>query len=84
MIMQLRMPVDRIDTDQSVIVILDDGRRVHIHGSGEISVYTAEHRLGNEDYSLRLPSVEYVAANCDAKNATMGHGHVTITVEHRH
>jgi hypothetical protein len=83
MIMQIRLPRE-IETDQYATVVLDDGRRVSMSGDGRIYVYGRPDQLGNEDYSLELPSVTYIAQKCDNREGRLGHGHVTITVEHRH
>lgn len=81
--MQIRLPRE-IETDQYATVILDDGRSVSISGDGRVYVYGRADQLGSEDYSLELPAVEHVAANCDNREGRLGNGHVTIQVEHRH
>ena len=73
-----------IESDQGVTVVLADGRRVSISPSGTVYVYSHEHQLGNEDYSLDLPAVEYVATHCNNREGNTGHGTVMIPVEHRH
>jgi hypothetical protein len=81
--MQIRLPHE-IETDQYAVMILDDGRRVSVSGDGRVYVYARRDQLGNEDYSLTLPTVEYVALKCDNREGAPGHGRVVINVEHRH
>lgn len=82
-VMKIHLP-GTIESDQGVVVILDDGRKVHIWPDGSISVYAREDQCGNADYELDLPSVEYVQTNCSDREDVTHNGHVMIRVEHRH
>lgn len=82
--MKVQLPGE-IEASNGVSVVLDDGRLVHISGDGTVCVARSADALGiSQEYSLVLPAIEHVVAECDAPLAETGNGHMTITVEHRH
>lgn len=64
----------------SVELTLDDGRYVEVSGDGAVRVYG----LDRGEYTLTLPTIADVAAQCDVREDAYANGHMTITVEHRH
>jgi hypothetical protein len=80
--MEIQLPRN-LEARQATL-ILDDGRRVDVSGSGHVYVSRSATQLGGEDYTLVLPSVEHVVTHCDASEDAYANGHMTIEVEHRH
>lgn len=88
--MKIRLPqtvevsIHEVDTT-SVRLTLDDGRTMRVSGTGHVTVYAPGRVLGSEDYSLDLPTTEWVGEHCDNPSGDYTRtGHATIEVEHRH
>lgn len=71
--------------DGPLMVTLRDGRTVSIHDNGSVSVHGVRGVWsGYSQYSLELPTFEYVAEHCPGKDDINGGNELSIPIYHQH